>query len=404
MVDNKRRIVRFDFIKDYACDGKTCGSRCCRDVWGIDIDEVTLKKYQNLSSITIREKLQNSIKYDSALKKHILQRDNNGACPFLADDGLCGIQRSFGEEYISDICCTYPRSYLDFGDYITETVGLSCYLASKNFLKLNTPLELVDICEDIKRTNIIKSKKANTIAYTNWIEINNTVMQILQNNKTAIRERLIIVFMLGEGIQDLEVNGGDLHSLLMTFLSPGTQDELLQLFLQVPVMRNNYINDFLELFISLCNDKITKQDREIGQYKTMVTNYYKLDEKNTIKEYCEKYIQAKDVYDLYMKENYPLFEENYLVHEWFSLAMPILAKGSIVDNMIIFLLYFRLQQMILMVLIAEKQDKLKEDDIVNCVSYVTKLVEHSPVFFYICTRYLADKNYSLIDYLKIWLA
>ena len=41
------KIYRPNYVKDFKCDGKACGSRCCRD-WRIVLDEEMREKFLRL--------------------------------------------------------------------------------------------------------------------------------------------------------------------------------------------------------------------------------------------------------------------------------------------------------------------------------------------------------------------
>ena len=63
-----------------------------------------------------------------------------GGCPFLTADGLCGVQQELGAEHISDICREHPRFYEWFGDYKEAGLGLCCEEVSRLVLTHERPV------------------------------------------------------------------------------------------------------------------------------------------------------------------------------------------------------------------------------------------------------------------------
>ena len=104
-------ILRFDFVNDFACDGNYCKSRCCRN-WVIEIDRATIAKYRNLKYLELKKELDKKINYSAERKKHRFILNDDGNCPFLGKDYLCRIQKKFGEDFLSNVCATYPRRYV----------------------------------------------------------------------------------------------------------------------------------------------------------------------------------------------------------------------------------------------------------------------------------------------------
>ena len=51
---------------------------------------------------------------------------NSGACPYETKEGLCGIQLKYGEDYLCEVCATYPRLTYNYGFHAEEYLDLSC--------------------------------------------------------------------------------------------------------------------------------------------------------------------------------------------------------------------------------------------------------------------------------------
>ena len=132
----KYKIVKFDFVNDFICDGNYCESHCCRN-WGIEIDRAAIAKYRNLKDNEFKNELDKKIIYSSERKKHIFILNDDGNCPFLGKDYLCRIQKKYGEEFLSDVCATYPRRYISVSGYLTESLTLTCPVVAHSILTQN---------------------------------------------------------------------------------------------------------------------------------------------------------------------------------------------------------------------------------------------------------------------------
>ena len=93
-----------NYIKNFLCDGTLCESRCCHD-WQVIVDNETHKKYLSLNDENILKHLTKSKDGNSI----VFNMKENGCCPFLGKDFLCKIQKRLGENFLSDICQSYPR-------------------------------------------------------------------------------------------------------------------------------------------------------------------------------------------------------------------------------------------------------------------------------------------------------
>lgn len=117
--------IRPDYVSSFRCDGRACGSRCCRD-WRVPMDPVTCRKYAEMEGgrafsewFSDRDEKGN---YPVRLKE-------DGTCPFLREDGLCRMQAEHGEAYLSDICYTYPRVSYRVGNTLVQSLTMTCPLA-----------------------------------------------------------------------------------------------------------------------------------------------------------------------------------------------------------------------------------------------------------------------------------
>lgn len=159
-----------DYYQNFKCIANRCRHSCCIG-WEIDIDDITLEKYNNLSG-----------KFASKLKSNIelintphfkLAADER--CPFLNTNGLCDIITNLGEDMLCQICSDHPRFRNFYEDFTEIGLGLTCEAAAQIILtnKQKTKLNLPD---NIKQIPIINFRER--------------LFNILQDRTLPIDERI----------------------------------------------------------------------------------------------------------------------------------------------------------------------------------------------------------------------
>ena len=135
------RIFCPTYVKNFKCDGKACGSRCCRD-WRIVLDEETREKYLRLPAAEREEIFRHVDESGQAF-----QMQSSGACPFLDENFLCKLQLKHGEEFLTAVCQSFPRVTYKLGDEIfLQAMTLTCPVAAILILLRDEPIdfEIVD--------------------------------------------------------------------------------------------------------------------------------------------------------------------------------------------------------------------------------------------------------------------
>ena len=105
------------YFSRFKCDGQKCNAHCCRK-WRIDIDKKTYKKYSHLKPKSAAQEITRQIKKRDNSENYIIKLDKNANCPFLTEDNWCQIQRKYGEDFLSEVCTTYPRRVIYFGSFL----------------------------------------------------------------------------------------------------------------------------------------------------------------------------------------------------------------------------------------------------------------------------------------------
>jgi lysine-N-methylase len=202
------------YYETFRCVGAACEDTCCRG-WRIPVDKETYEKYQACSHPVLGAKLHGlvNISPGSASDESYAEiRLNTNACPFLAE-GLCEIQNTLGEEYLSKNCATYPRVMYSVDGVLERSLDLSCPEAARLALTNPEPMQFVERSGDeddarlgtvgiVDTTNSKHPDKPHRYVH----EVRSLMISLLQNRGYALSQRLLL---LGRLCDKLEADGSE---------------------------------------------------------------------------------------------------------------------------------------------------------------------------------------------------
>lgn len=181
-------------MHQFNCIGAECEKTCCAG-WAVNLDKISYKKYRNLrdrkmysiiNSCIVRNKdTENPEEYG------LIQLKNN-ACPLWMEDGKCFIQKNLGENYLSHICSSYPRTVNQFDNHYEMSLDLSCPEAARLVL-FNDKMMSFEVNEKEAPTFLTGTDSSRIGNAELFWNIRNITIDILQNRTFKIGERLILL-------------------------------------------------------------------------------------------------------------------------------------------------------------------------------------------------------------------
>jgi lysine-N-methylase len=124
------------YLGRFRCIGAACEDHCCAGWGGIDVDPPTAEAYRQLTvqgdQRVWKLNLAGTIEPnpdawpDEGWPAALIPMLPGSPCPFLADDRLCSIQTTLGEELLSSTCDTFPRQATQIERQIDLAGRLSC--------------------------------------------------------------------------------------------------------------------------------------------------------------------------------------------------------------------------------------------------------------------------------------
>jgi len=348
------------YMENFKCDGRNCPVNCCRRNWRIEIDAETFNKYAQIESD------------EHELTRHIFTEDGkffirqeNGACPFLNNDGLCSIQLERGEENISQICRSYPRQLHKIGGIIERSLTLSCPIAAQLILnggRIEFETREIELPGWANRQLIVSEPNIAPQILTFAIEIQLTSISLLQERRLTIDERLIVLGFYLRQVEEI-FNRGDVETIL-TLNKIYTSEEFF--LVQVPILIDSVKFQRKEFVKLMTTAAETIRDGAAQKFIAQIKFEFG---GKVRKKFFRKYAQAM---------------ENFLVNEFFGGMYPFRIDGTIQHNYAVFAVTFKLVETTALSLFS----KNSAANILNLIENLVVDLNHNEGFIRAVTDFL----------------
>ncbi|MGL5677579.1 MAG: flagellin lysine-N-methylase [Cellulosilyticaceae bacterium] len=211
----KINLIQPAYYDTFECIGNACQNNCCHG-WRITIDEKTYKKYKKIKHPDLVKPFKEGLK---RIRNNTTQNAYgqfklvDGKCPLLNEQGLCNIYIHVGSDYMCTTCKQFPRQYVKCGDSYTASMSLACEEVARLLFENEEPLAFKEVQESLD-LNALAMSKIGIQSY--FLELRSVYITILQNRHYSIQERLLILGMLCEQLD--ESDREDIPNVLGAFL------------------------------------------------------------------------------------------------------------------------------------------------------------------------------------------
>jgi len=378
------KILAPEYYDKFRCIGALCTDSCCTG-WDVVIDKITHDKYRQLPPGPLQDTLMQRIKVDSASTSEQLYATvelDGEVCPFF--EGLCRIQTTLGENYLSHTCATYPRAQNKVDGSLEYSLYLSCPEAAR--LALSSPDKMAYQATDGKtpRGNILSllSTRDNSKSYRHFQLIRNFVIDLLQNRDLPLWQRLII---LGFTMKKLDELARGEYPLIPKILEgfegsikEGAYTELLtnfapdlELQLQVTTILLNH-----RLQETRCPERFAEYYNKVLSDIGYETEPFSVSVKHYSKSYQDYYLPFEAKYGYIL--------ENYLVNYVFKSLFPLGPTTSLYKNerslyaeYILLVCNFALVKTLLVGMAGYYEGNIGPDEAISIIQNYSKAVEHN---------------------------
>lgn len=306
------------YVKNFKCDGKACGSRCCRD-WRILLDDETRQKFLQLPDC---EEIFRHV--DESAQAFKMQR--SGACPFLDENFLCKLQLKHGEDFLPAICQSFPRVTYKLGEEIfLQAMTLTCPLAAILILLRDEPISF-EVADKLKARQIFNFTERIPDA-EKFLSRQQAAIEILQRRDLSINRRLRkLCEFFGEKIS-----------------------------VPVDFDTENHAATLAEIFGEMYDANLT-----VGK-KNQLAATYRTSRENILAQ---------------LRKNFSAVLENYLVNEFFMRCYPFAFSGGEKFNCRVFVTAYRALEFAA-VLTALSRSRLKLEDFLELLCALSDKLDHS---------------------------
>lgn len=394
------------YLKEFKCIGGECEDSCCIG-WDIDIDKVTFRQYYKVKDQEMKKMFQKNVHNNEYCQspdvdygKVKLKKDKR--CPFLDECNYCVIQSKLGEEYLSNVCTSFPRILNKIDGYYEMSLDVSCPEAARILLSKEEGIEFGESEETLGKHIIsseidTKYKEFNNLPIKYFKEIRDLSIEIIKNRKFDLNRRL---YILGEFINELEEELKYNYKNVPRFIKeydvnsvkdPYEKDEFSYL-LQV---------DFFKKTMKYLNILNEVDSLSFKEYTKEVMTGFNFDDDN-ISKYANVYIEAFEEYSKeYMIKNSFIFE-NYLVNFIYNYMFPFSENQSVFDGYIMLLMRYSFIRFYLVgKYIINKSDS--KEEIIRFIQVFSKSIGHHRNYLVNLLKYIKEKEFNNIEFAKTHL-
>lgn len=400
----KKRYPKY--LKEFECIGGKCEDSCCIG-WDIDIDKTTFRQYYKVQDKEMKKMFQKNVHNNEYCQspdvdygKVKLKGDKR--CPFLDEDNYCIIYSNLGEEYLSNVCTSFPRILNKIDGYYEMSLDVSCPEAARILLLKEEGIEFEESEETLGKHIIsseidTKSKEFKDSHMKYLKEIRDLSIKIIKNRKFDLNKRL---YILGEFINELEeelkYNYNNVPKFIKEYdidsVNDSYEKEEFSYLLQVDFFKKtmkylNILNEVDSLYFKEC----TKD----------VMSGFNFEEDN-IRKYSDLYIKAfEDYSEEFINKNSYIFE-NYLVNFMYNYMFPFSETQSVFDGYIMLLMRYSFIRFYLVGRYLNNKEESK-GDVIKFIQVFSKSIGHHRNYLVNLLKYIKEKEFNNIEFVKIHL-
>lgn len=241
------------YASEFRCVGAECEDTCCGG-WPVEVDDKTKRKYLR------KPDLKNTMR-EMADGGTAMCHDHTDKCVKF-EGGLCGIQKKYGEDFLSDTCYHYPRSFRQFGGDVVMHAALSCPEVARNALFGEDAFALTRLPAPTRAPQELYDFLPKGISTDEALHINQMILDAVLKPTHTPERHMARLLGLSEMLEELE----PMHWLSATHFYLNTPGK----HLPAPVAHpDDPVNLFRALHRMLVSDRNQYQNRIYATLRDM---------------------------------------------------------------------------------------------------------------------------------------
>jgi len=393
------------YLKEFKCIGGTCKDSCCEG-WDIDIDKITFRQYYKVQDKEMKRMFQKNvhnnddyINADVDYGKVKLKRGTR-RCPFLDEENYCIIYTKLGEQYLSNVCTSFPRITNKIDGWYEISLDVACPEAARILLLKEKGIEFKESKETLGKHIISSDIDTNSKIYSSspvkhFKEIRDLSIKIIKNRKFDLSQRL---YILGDFIKTLEKELKNKNSNIPKFIKEYNMNSFSDSYEKNKL---NYIRqmNFFKIMMGLLNVSKEVDSPSFKEYTNQITTGFKFDEGEDLNKHSELYIKAFEDYNENFMNKYSYIFENYLVNFIYNNMFPFSETEAIFDGYIMLLTRYSFIRFYLTgKYLYNKQDN--KENIVEFIQVFSKTIEHHKTYLVNSLDYIKKNKFDNMEFAK----
>lgn len=395
------------YIKEFECIGGECEDSCCVG-WDIDIDKATFKKYHKVQDkemkLMFQKNVHNKENYESDdIDYGKVKIKGEKRCPFLDEKNYCVIYSKLGEDYLSNVCTSFPRIMNKVDGIYEISLDVSCPEAARLILLKEEGIKFEEgdftLDKHIVSSDIdTKSKAFNSSPIKYFKEIRDLSIKIIQNRKFDLNERL---YILGEFINSLEEELEEDFKNVPKFIKSYNMNSVMDDYEKNDVSYIVQMDFFKKMLDKLNVEKSVDSVVFKEHTKEIISGFNFAESKGNI-ENAEQYIKAfEDYNEEFINKNSYIFE-NYLVNSMYNNMFPFSETESIFHGYMMLLIRYSYIRFYLVGKYLHNKEESKEE-IVKFIQVFSKIVGHHKTYLANMLTYIKRNEFDNLEYAKLFL-
>lgn len=366
------------YFDTFRCIGGACQDTCCAG-WYIAIDEATYKKYKKVKDPVMKKRLDKELvaKKGPVSSEHVAKiKLKNNRCAFLSSEGLCDLYTHLGEQYLSQTCQLYPRTFNQVNDTLECSLALSCPEAARRIL-LNPEGITFKEEERAEKQVVISARLAvnpqKPKGYQDYLlEIRQFLIERLQKREDPFQLRFLKLEAYMRELDHL-VRIGALKKI-PSFIQERTFNERQNktIVSEASYDERAYII-LLDALKSMRNGKKWPSPSYEAFYEEMLQGLDK--EGGFNKQQFEKGCQ---IYEETFLNSYSYILENYFVNYIYERAVPL--DGETLLQSLAYLKFYKQLIELHLIGLVLHHESLTKEKVVNFLQAFTKVFDHNELY------------------------
>ncbi|MDZ4992490.1 FliB family protein [Clostridium perfringens] len=404
------------YLKEFKCIGGECEDSCCIG-WDVDIDKFTFEQYEGVQDDEMKNMLEsNLIKNKNHQSDEIdfakVKLGETKRCPFLNCENYCVIHANLGEEYLSNVCTSFPRVTNKIDGVYEMSLAVACPEAARILLLKEEGIIFLEGNETLGK-HIISSEVDTKLGEEQWLpvefikEIREVSIKIIKNRKFSLDKRL---YILGEFINSLEDEYEYNYDNVLNFIKEYDINNVQDPYEENPM---NYIIkvDFFKKLLTMLRVEKDVDSERFKEYSREVRKGLNLNEENYLAKNAQMYIKAFEEYEEEFLEKNSYIFENYIVNFIYSNLFPFCEIESIFDSYIMLLIRYTFMRFYLVGMYlynkSKEEDKankaLSKEEVVRFIQCFSKVVEHHKTYLVDLLNYIKEHDFNNLEFVKTLL-